>query len=202
MVRFFVPVRFLLGLVAITCFPAAAMAEEGGLYDTPPPDDAAYVRFLGFDEVTEIVAFGLVFDQDRLASGQYNILHADTVAGVDAGDIITVVPDIQGAPVFIPEPERTRRKILLRLVNLGYAEEVALKTADGAVEIIGPTGPARLGFREVNPIQVGVNVFVVETALAAPIELTLRPGEHMTIVVGPDGGVSLLEDRAIPVPMK
>lgn len=200
--RYLVSVRLLFTLVAIALFPVASLAEEDGLYDAPPPDDAAYVRFLGFYEVSEVSAYGFVFDRDRLTSGHYSILHADKVAGLDAGDIITVVPDLQGAPLLIAEPERSRRKVLLRLVNLGYAADVALKTADGAVEIIGPTGPTGIGFREVNPIQVGVNVFVAETALAEPIALTLRPNEHLTIVVGPEGGVTLLDDQAIPVPMQ
>ena len=202
MVRILVLVRFILGLFAIAFFPAIAMSEEDGLYDAPPPDDAAYIRFIGFNDTSEVSAFGFVFDDDRLTSGHYNILHADTVEGLDAGDIFTVVPGLQGAPVFNQEPERSRRKILLRLVNLGYADDVALKTADGAVEIIGPTGSDSLGVREVNPVRIELNVFVADDAIAAPIVLTLRPGEHLTIVVESDGGVTLLEDQAIPVPMK
>lgn len=177
-------------------------AQDASLYDDPPPDDAAYLRFFGFPEATTIDAFGLSFSADRLNSGRYNILHGDAVEGVTRGQIMTVVPDTEGAVVILQEPPRSRRKVMLQLVNLTEGGPISLKTVDGSVEIISPSDMRNIGSREVNPIQVSVAVFGQNGAIGEPVDLTLRINQHLTFVVSKDGTLRVFEDDAIPEPMK
>ena len=57
----------------LSIFAAPLIAQDAQLYDAPPPDDAAYVRFIGFPDEAEIALYGHVFSADRLISGSYNI---------------------------------------------------------------------------------------------------------------------------------
>jgi alginate O-acetyltransferase complex protein AlgF len=177
-------------------------AQDAALYDDPPPDDAAYMRFFGFPADAEISAFGLAFSAERLTTGHYNILRADAIEGVTKGQIMTAVPNAQGDVIILEEPQRARRKVMLQLVNLTTQGPVSLKTSDGEVEIIAPSDVLTIGSREVNPIQVTVAVFDADGSLGEPMALTLRTNQHLTFVVSADGVVTMNEDDAISEPMK
>ena len=182
--------------------PGQLHAQDAALYDDPPPDDAAYVRFFGFPADAEVSAFGLQFSDERVSTGHYSILHADAVEGVTKGQIMTAVPNAQGDVTILNEPERTRRKVMLQLVNLTAQGSISLKTSDGEVEIIAPTDVLMIGSREVNPIQVTVAVFGAGGSLGEPMALALRTNQHLTFVVSADGAVTMHEDNAISEPMK
>lgn len=181
---------------------APVMSQDAQLYDDPPPNDAAYVRFFGFPEEAEVEIFGMVFSGDRLTSGSYSILRGDSVDGIAPGDILTIVPDANGAPVLLQEPARSDRKVLLRLVNLDPENPVALFTEDGAVEIIADTAWAEIGAREVNPIQISVVVSRNGAVDGPAIPLILRRDEHVTIVALPTGKALVVTDSAIPDPLE
>ena len=105
-------------------------------------------------------------------------------------------------PLVLIEPERTSRKVLLRLINLAPDTVVSLTTEDGGVEIIGAVAPFDLGARDVNPIQISVAVSMDGAMLGHPFPLVLRQKEHVTFVVIPNGETSLIVDSAIPEPIE
>lgn len=192
--------RVLVGAVValVPTLPTAVAADDASLYDAPLPDDAAYLRFLGFPADAETKAFGLVFSDDRITSQKYNVLRSDVINGIEAGQIFTAIPDEKGAAFLIEEAARVPRKITLQLVNLSDMGPLSLTTADGSVEIIAPTEPSQIGSREVNPIRVSVVVNGAEGTVGDPIELSLRPNQHTTFVVLQDGAVQVIGNEAIP----
>lgn len=179
MVRF-ARLALICGLAAPLFSPA--MANEDALYAAPLPDDAAFVRFVGTAPGT---AFGTDLPADL--GENYAVLHADTAEGLEPGQYVSVLAD----GTVLPEaPRDAAAKVLIQLINLGDTP-VALKLADGSVEVIGAVGPNAVGSRAVNPVKVPVAVFVGDAALGDPLELVLQRGQHPTLVVQ-DGQVRLL----------
>ena len=166
---------------------APAFADEDALYDAPLPDDAAFVRFVG---TAPGMAFGTQLPADL--GEDYAVLHADTAEGLEAGQYVSVLAD---GTVVLEAPRDGAAKVLIQLLNLGDAP-VALKLADGSVEVIAPVAPNTVGSRAVNPVKVPVAVFAGDTVIGAPIELVLQRGQHPTIVLD-DAGARVLMSQII-----
>lgn len=178
------------------------IAQDEALYDAPLPDDAAFVRFIGFDEGSSVDLFGMSFPEARVARQEYNVLRANALDALEPGDILTVIPAHDGDALILSEPARTERKVLIRLLNLSADNTVGLWTADGQIEIISATEQNAMGAREVNAIQVEVAVLGREGKIGETISLALRSDRHVTFVVSSEGEVVALEDLIIPEPFR
>ena len=151
-----------------------AFANEDALYDAPLPDDAAFVRFVG---AAPGIAFGTQMPDDL--GENYAVLRADTAEGLEPGQYVSVLPD---GTLVLEAPRGSAAKVLIQLLNLSESP-VALKLADGSVEVIAPVALNAVGSRAVNPVKVPVAVYAGDAALGDPIELVLQRGQHPTIVV-------------------
>ncbi|MBO6792242.1 MAG: alginate O-acetyltransferase AlgF [Dinoroseobacter sp.] len=165
----------------------ASMADESGLYDAPLADDAAFVRFVGF----EGAELPFVFDQPQpaglLSEGQYGVISADATPDADPGQYYTVIPKADGTPEILTEPARTSTaKVSLQLLNLTDGP-LSLKLADGSTAIVEGVAPGAIGAREVNPVKVPVQVFAGEKGLGDAVELLLQRGNDPTLIAGSSG---------------
>lgn len=158
---------------------ASAQADDdAGLYGKPLPKDAAFVRALGFEAGEAPDAYGTSLSDD----GNYAVVLAEETVGIDAGDYVTVLPNA----TVLHDPKASRAKVQIGVFNAGYGGAVALKTADGKIEIaIADTDGA--GFREVNPLVLMAAIFDGPEMLGDPYELHLRRDENPTFLVHKDG---------------
>lgn len=169
-------------LLLAAAIPAATLAQDEGLYAAPLPDDAAFVRAIPAAG-TPAEAFGMALPKN----GDYAVLRADDIEGVEPGQAYSVLP---GATI-LHDPIIDKTKVQIGLFDAGFDGPVSLKTADGKVEIV-TAAPGGAGFREVNPIAVTVAVFSDGTQLGAPIDFQLHRGENPAVVVAADGSVAVL----------
>jgi hypothetical protein len=93
-------------------------------------------------------------------------------------------------------------KVLVTLANTAADQTVSLKTADGTIVIIPAIGSGQLGFREVNPVQLALQVFGESGPIGESVDVVLRRNEHPTIIVGPDAEVRLVYSVPIPEPVE
>ncbi len=169
--------------LGLLCLPA--FANEDALYDAPLPDDAGFVRFVG---TAPGMAFGIDLPADL--GENYAVLHASDAEGLEPGQYVSVLAD---GTIVLEEARDAASKVLIQLLNLGDTS-VALKLADGSVEVIAPVGPNEIGARAVNPVKVPVAVYAGADVLGEPIELVLQRGQHPTIVVEQGAARVLMSD--------
>lgn len=197
--------RPLIGMLAAAFMLTAAgmrmsHADEA-LYDEVPPDDAIFIRAF-IDEADAQEVDGLpasVVAQIAESDGIYASLSAGEFSFPEPGRFYAILADAAGALHLVPEPQRAdRSKVHLILVN-ATGEEVRLTAPDHGMEVVAPTAPLSAAGRAVNPIEV---VLAVETPASGTVletlDLRLRRGQNLTIVVGPQG-VELVENAFGPV---
>ncbi|SHG95856.1 alginate O-acetyltransferase AlgF [Cognatishimia maritima] len=186
--------RFFLPAAVLSCVAAATTAfsddVDDGLYDAPPPEDAGFVRFVGYETLDAPDLFGLSIPDDLLASQDYLVVSAANHEGLEAGQYVTIIPGRDTAPIIHVEPARNREKVLATLINLSPAEAISLKTADGKIAVVAPIAPFEIAHREVNPIAVELAIFDGDAMLGEPSKVIFKRNQHVTYLVGNDGSVS------------
>lgn len=167
-----------LATAVFAIFSTAYAAAEEPLYDAPPPEDAIFARFLGFDGHVDWRGYRL--EAAQIEKGDYLVFHTGS-SGIEPGEFVTVVPDPkQGKKEFLA-PAGSARKVTLALFNLS-SENVSLKTSDGKVAIIDDVPPAEAGYREVNPLAVSVQIFSAGDPVGEKQDLSLRRGENVAFL--------------------
>ncbi len=179
--------RSFLGALATVLLASTAYTQDAELYAAPPPPDAAFVRFFGFEEGTEVTWQGLTFSGADTALENFFVVHSGDVAA-NPGDLISVIANGSTDPIVVVAPKIASGKVSIALVNLMDAP-VSLYTADKKVEIIADTAPLSIGWREVNPIQVEVGVLKNGELIGEGVSLALRRSEVHSVVVSADGAV-------------
>lgn len=183
-----------LGLVTLVVIVgASARAADNELYDTPPPDDAAFIRWL--EPGPNQAAFGVLPIQHN--GHAYHPVSAAQTTGAISGQFYTSATDAHGAQVVIAEPERPdRSKVHLILLNLS-ASVVRLALADSDVEVISKTSANEASARAVNPVSATLNVEDGNGQILGVFDVNLRRGQNLTFVVRPEGA-ELLENHFGP----
>lgn len=166
-------------------------AEEVLLYDAPPPADAAFVRFLGFNG-TSTTWNKIKFDSGNNLLSDYFVVHAGAISAMP-GEIISVLP----GPIAIVEPFKNPAKVTMGLVNLSNSA-VELRAKEGTISVIDPVAPTMAGWREVNPVSVSVQVYAGDNQVGESMSLMLRRNEHHTILIGPDQSVTDIVSVVVP----
>jgi len=176
---------FAAGLAALV-LGTASWAEDTGLYAAPAPDDAAFVRFLGFEGTEQATFAGYLFDLPQ-EHGAYIAISADRLAGIEPGQHVSLVKGPDRA-ITITEPERdTRTKVHLFVVNAGSAP-VSLKLADGSMTVIEHVAPGTAQSRAVNPVSARLALFADgQTEALAAFDVALRRGQNLSFVARAEG---------------
>lgn len=170
----------------------AAMADEA-LYDSPPPADAAFVRWLTPE--AKFADFG-VAPSTRIEDA-FHPVSAGRTTGAEPGLFYTVAQNAEGARIVVQEPERAEpTRVLLTLMNLS-ASPVRLVLANQNVEIIGATDVDQAAGRAVNPVSATVSVVTASGVTLGTFEVRLRRGQNITFIARPDSA-QLIENHFGP----
>ncbi|GAA6179955.1 MULTISPECIES: alginate O-acetyltransferase AlgF [unclassified Shimia] len=185
--------RFLIApIVALVpmCLAQAGVAADNELYDTPPPDDAAFIRWIEDDVAPEILGV-------RSLGKEGDVFHPVSAAlsdGARAGAYYTAAVDASGHVVLIEEPARSdKSKVLVTLVNLSDAS-VRLVLTEQNVDVIGTTEKNQSGGRAVNPAAATLSVVAGQGDVLGTFDVQLRRGQNVTFVARPEQ-VELIENR-------
>ncbi|MDD9715258.1 alginate O-acetyltransferase AlgF [Dinoroseobacter sp. PD6] len=187
------PVRTFPSFTALTVLLAAAgsvWAGDNTLYDAPPPDDAAFLRWI--EPAAAPVVLGV---PDLGQEGDaFHPVSAARTDGARAGVFYTAAMGANGEVVLIEEPARAdRTKVLLTLVNLSE-DTVRLVLPDQEVAVVGDTSINSAAARAVNPVAVTLEVETADGRSLGAFEVSLRRGQNLTFVARPDGA-DLIENR-------
>lgn len=185
--KLFTPL-FVIPLVTSLLVSFGPVSAQDQLYGKAIPRDAAFVRALGFDTPSGDNQFGL----ELSPTGDYTVVLNGTVEGVDPQQVITVTPFGTISHDVIAD----RSKVQVALFNGGYPSPIALKTADGKIEITS-ADPQTATFRDVNPLVIPVAIFSGNEALGAPFELTLIRGKNPTVWVDSIGTAEIIISEVV-----
>ncbi|MEP4198343.1 MAG: alginate O-acetyltransferase AlgF [Aliishimia sp.] len=176
-------------------FSASASADDTSLYADVLPDDASFVRFVGFEGKDNAAFAGFTFDLIAQDAGKYIPVSASKLTNVTSGSYTTVLRDDDGTLRTINEAHRSRQsKVALLLVN-GTQTPLELRLADGSVAVIKDVNPATSGLREVNPVAITLGVFAMDQQIPlATFDVALRRGQNLSFVAD-DTGVRLIENQ-------
>ena len=190
------PVRSLPKFIALGTFFAGAgalHAADNTLYDAPPPEDAAFLRWIEpglAPEIYGIAALGAEGDV-------FHPVSAAATEGAQAGVYYTAARDAEGTLVVIEEPARPdRTKVQLTLVNLAEAP-VRLEVAGQDMVVVGETATGTAAARAVNPVAVALTVVTADGAALGQFEVSLRRGQNLTFVARAEGA-ELIANRFGP----
>ena len=184
---------------ACALMSTSANALDTSLYAEAAPEDASFVRFVGFEQ-TETPAFGgKAFALHDVAQGVYVPVSAALLDGVPAGSYASVVKAADGQVQVIEEAPRSREaRVSLFLVNASDAA-LDLRLADNAATVIDSVQAGTSGLRAVNPVQASLGVFADGSDVAIEtFDVTLQRGQNLTFLATEDG-VQLIKNSFGPV---
>lgn len=176
-------------LTASICllFAENVNANDASLYAETPPDDASFVRFIGFADTTNVEFGGKAFDLAGVDQNAYVPVSASHLEAISAGSYFSVLRD-QSQIIPIEEgPRDTRSKVHLFLVN-GTDAALDLRLSDNSATVIDAVGSGQSGQRAVNPVSVSFGVFPDggDTPLAE-FEVSLKRGQNLSFVADARG---------------
>ncbi|MEN0002232.1 MAG: hypothetical protein AAF940_15240, partial [Pseudomonadota bacterium] len=157
-------------------------AADNELYDTPPPDDAAFVRWVGLGNQHPV--FG-VAPATHIAD-VYRPVSAAATTGAQPGAFYTATKNADGKLVIIEEPTREdTSKVHLLLLNAGDMP-VQLVVAGQDMMVIDETPPGAAQSRAVNPVSTSLTVKSGDGRELGTFDLALRRGQNLTFIVHED----------------
>lgn len=176
-----------------------ARADDSSLYAEPAPDDASFVRFVGFKDATSTTFAGKTFDLPEEASNAYLPVSSSLLNDIPNGSYVTVLRNPDGNDNVITEGARdTRSKVHLFLIN-GTDTALDLRLADNSATVIDGVGVGRSGQRGVNPLAITLGVFSHDGQMPLEtFEVTLKRGQNISFVAD-ERGIHLIENRFGPV---
>lgn len=179
----------------LAIFPLSVQANDAELYADPPPLDASFVRFIGFDQGDRTEFMGKTFtvrDQDIDA---FVPVSSELLDNVKPGSFFSLLkrPDVN---FVILEQARDTVQTQVKLTVLNASDDtVTLGLADGTIDVVSNVKPKEAGHRLVNPIQIELAVFTAsEKAILERSAVSLRRGQNLTYLVETDG-VRMIQDR-------
>lgn len=184
-----------LGFSLLTLAPAALAANaDEGLYDPVAPKGSAFVRVYNagadaFDVSTngkkrDTVAGASLSPYYVQEKGAFKLAagNVSTDATAEEGKYYTVVVKDGKANVLTDMALENRAKALVVFYNLTGTPDLALKTADGKVEVIPAQAAGATAGREMNGVKVTFGVFAGIESKASLKEAVLERGRAYAIV--------------------
>lgn len=179
MIKTSLPIAALVTLLGLAA-PAPIMAQDA-LYDTAPPTDAVFIRWLGDAAGSETArsVFGHAFAPEA-AGPEYVAISAAELTGAAAGTHYAVFADASGAVQIVAEPARAdRAKVHLFLASCDAAP-VKLVVAGAGMEVAAVTEAQTVAMRAVNPVAATLAVEGADGAVLGQFDLTLSRGQDVT----------------------
>ena len=174
--------------IALMLTGQSAWSADNELYAAPPPEDAAFLRWIGEEDAPDVMGIASLGQSGAV----FHPVSAALTDGAEAGAYYTAARNAAGEIVIIEEPQRgNRSKILVTLLNLTDAP-VRLVMEEQDIEVIGATAADAAGGREVNPVPASVAV-VSDAGALGRFDLKLRRGQNVTFVAHADGA-TLIEN--------
>jgi hypothetical protein len=199
----------LLALTLMAGLASPAMAGEGGLYDAPPPADAAFVRVLNAGESGNLelsvadaafsVGAGALSPYEFVTKGSYDATWASSKLplSVDAQKYYTIIVPADGAAPTLVEDQalaNPARAGLYFYNATGKSLQLDAKVNGKQAAIFKDVAPGATAFREVNPFEVA---FIIVDGSAPAFELpatAMVRQQGMSVVAIPaDGGVKAIQ---------
>lgn len=179
--------------IAIAIFAlhsSAGWAADNELYDDPPPEDAAFIRWIEKGSAPPI--FGV-----SAARAEGDVFHPVSVAltkGAREGRFYTAAFDAEGRVAILEEPaRRDRSKVLLTLLNFS-GDPVRLVLSEQDVAVIDNTAVNAAEGRLVNAVSTSLSVVSQSGVVLGSFEVQLRRGQNITFVARP-GRAEVIENR-------
>ena len=193
-------------LMGLCAAPAFANVDEG-LYDPLPPEGSAFVRFVnvsGESGSKPVTAQGKVYDYlDPKETSAYYALPGETLKvdiggtakefDAEAGKFYTVALEGGQLAVFEDRQSENRAKAQITLYNFSPDADLALKTADGKVEVISPVDADQSDSREINPVKVPLAVYNGDQVVADLGALSLERSQSYSVLMFPDRKAELVK---------
>lgn len=189
----FTPKTISIAAIATALTANVVLAADNQLYDAPPPDDAAFLRWIEADVAPEVLGVSTLGADDDA----FRPVSATETTGATIGAFYTAARAANGDVVVIEEPARAdRAKVLITLINLTDAP-VRLVLQDKGIDVIAATDVNAAGARAVNPVSVTLTVISGTDTVLGTFDAQLRRGQNVTFVARPDGA-ELIENRFGP----
>lgn len=187
--------HILLTTAASVFITGNTFATDTGLYPEAPPDDASFVRFIGFEGQQSATFAGKAFDLKEDEHGTYIPVSSVKLNDIEAGTYATVLRGADGQIETVAEgPRSNTAKVFLFLVN-GTEKVLELKLADGSVAVIENVPSAQSGQRDVNPVAIELGVFTKgQPEPLKTFDVALRRGQNISFIAD-DRGVRMIENR-------
>ena len=196
----------------ILSLPAFAASEDEGLYDELPPEGSAFVRFIHADPTLEGDKPPQVNGRSRDGVKFTGIKPYGVVPpGKVSAQLGTATLEFEAEPAAHytlilqngelksfkdPEPKDALKAQMI-VYNMTSKDNVALKTADGKVSVVGPLTAGEIANREINPIKVSFAIYVGDEKFADMVDWPLERQESYIIAVfEKDGQGVATYDRA------
>jgi len=179
----------------LSSFASMAQASENSLYAEAAPDDASFVRFIGFKDEPSMTFAGKAFDLSENEGHAYVPVSSALLKDVEVGSFVSLIKQPDGAVETIYEgPRKARSKVFLFLVN-GSDTALELRLADGSATVLADVAPNSAEQRGVNPVSVSLGVFPAnETTPMAVFDVALKRGQNISFIAD-KRGVQLVENR-------
>ena len=182
---------------AVACFPfgTGAFADKASLYAEPAPDDASFVRFIGFEGEEHVQFAGYNFTLKEGEATAYIPISTVHLTNVLAGGFVTVLRgDAEQPKVIVEGPRNSRSKVLIILVN-GTDRVLDLRLTDNSTTVIASIPGHSAGQRAVNPVSVSLGVFASGSDTPeATFDVSLKRGQNISFIAD-DKGIHLIENR-------
>ncbi len=189
----------LLMSLTIASLASQAAALDNSLYAEAAPDDAVFVRFLGFDSDAAPEFGGKSFVVSEEDATAYIPVSSTLLQDVPAGLFATVFRGDDGQITTIIEgPRDVSSKVHLFLVNASH-RALDLRLADNSATVIDAVQTGSAAQRGVNPVAVTLGLFEdgTDTPLAK-FDVALKRGQNISFIAD-QTGIRMIENRFGPV---
>lgn len=193
--------RWLLGLLLAGLLGSASLQANNSneeLYDAVAPEGSAFVRVLNLTDTAvefgisskhqaQLVSAGNLGGYRFVAPGNHSLQVADQQLdmALAPNKAVTLVYHQGQIDVFHDELVNEPRKVQLVFYNLSD-QQVALKTLDGAHEVVAPLATGQVGNRSINEVRLGFAAFAGQQQLAVFEEVLLQKGRSYSYFLLPD----------------
>lgn len=198
--------RAVLTATAMMWCGAPAFADDAALYGPEAPPGSAFIRVLNASAQADLAAQAgnTVFDDvpawsvsdfEYLPPGPVRIVAGDasTQATLQSNRYYTAIVDDRGLRLLDNEGYDNSLKALIILYNLTDAEDLSLRTTDGATTIVDAVDRERYGTRQVNAARARLAVFAGDRNVAETPTVTLSRGKAFSLfAVGPSSAPRLV----------